>query len=133
MEASVINFRDDYVIEWKDAEFERVTVRLVRLVKCFRSSNVFILPVLPYSVPSASRNIRGLRKLSSVGISGVGYVDLNALLNLEHLKTMHISSGEDTDYSLLTKFNLDYLEISCNEEIFQTVNIEMGEISLILL
>ncbi len=65
--------------------------------------------------------LRGLRKLSSVGISGVGYVDLNALLNLEHLKTMHISSGEDTDYSLLTKFNLDYLEISCNEEIFQTV------------
>lgn len=70
---------------------------------------------------SSAEPLRGLRKLSSVSISDVNTVDLNVFAGLPELRKMNLVGVENTDYSALAKLQLEYLEITCDDEIFQTV------------
>lgn len=70
---------------------------------------------------SSAEPLRGLRKLSSVSISDVNTVDLNVFAGLPELRKMNLVGVENIDYSALAKLQLEYLEITCDDEIFQTV------------
>jgi len=70
---------------------------------------------------SSAEPLRGLRKLWSISLSGTNSIDLNVFVGMP-IKTMHLVSITNADYSVLTKLEqLDYLEISCDDDIFQTV------------
>lgn len=70
---------------------------------------------------SSAEPLRGLRKLQFVYISGVNSVDLSIFVGMPELCSMSLVINESIDYSKLTQLNLDYLEITCDDTIFQTI------------
>ncbi|HEY8500567.1 MAG TPA: leucine-rich repeat domain-containing protein [Clostridia bacterium] len=70
---------------------------------------------------ASAEALRGLRKLSSVSISQINTVDLNVFAGMPELKSMHLVNVENIDYSILTRLQLEYLETSCDDEIFQII------------
>ena len=68
-------------------------------------------------------DVLGLRELNNVIIfSSVNTVDLSVFNGMPELTKMVLVGNENIDYSLLTKLNLDYLMISCEDSKFQIVN-----------
>ncbi len=68
-------------------------------------------------------DVLGLRELNNVIIfSSVNTVDLSVFNGMSELTKMVLVGNENIDYSLLTKLNLDYLMISCEDSKFQIVN-----------
>ena len=70
---------------------------------------------------ASAEPLRGLRKLSSASVSNVARVDLNVFVGMPELRRLNLVRIESVDYSLLTKLNLTYLEISCDNAVFQIV------------
>lgn len=65
--------------------------------------------------------LKGLRKLYSVGLSGIAHVDLEIFVNLPELKDIHLVNVWDVDYNVLLKLNLESLEISCDDKTFPII------------
>lgn len=71
---------------------------------------------------ASSEPLRGLRKLSSVSLSGIDTVDLTVLRACPQLSTLHLTGNINIDYSILLDFDkLDYLEITCDDANFQII------------
>lgn len=70
---------------------------------------------------ASAEPLRGLRKLSSVSLSRITKVDLNVFVGMPELRSMNLVGIESVDYSILMQLNLDYLEITCDDSVFQIV------------
>jgi Leucine-rich repeat (LRR) protein len=70
---------------------------------------------------SSAEPLRGLRKLRYVDLSNINNIDLNVFVGMPELKVMNLRDVKNVNYSILTKLQLDFLVISCDDEIFQTV------------
>ena len=70
---------------------------------------------------SSIEPLRGLRKLKSVAVTDVRGFDLNVLVGMPELRSMNLVNIENIDYNILQKFNLEFLEITCDDDTFQIV------------
>ncbi len=70
---------------------------------------------------SSSEPLRGLRKLLSAAISHVDTVDLDVFTGMQEFKELSLVSVENADFNILAKQQLEYLEITCDDDTFQTV------------
>ncbi|HEY8500149.1 MAG TPA: tetratricopeptide repeat protein [Clostridia bacterium] len=70
---------------------------------------------------SSSEPLRGLRKLSVVGLINTENVDLNVFVGMPELKYMSLAGAHNVDYTVLPRLQLEYLELFCYEETFQIV------------
>jgi tetratricopeptide (TPR) repeat protein len=70
---------------------------------------------------ASAEPLRGLRKLSSVAVSHVNTVDLNIFVGMPELRRMNLVHIGNIDYNILTKLNLEHLEITCDDATFQIV------------
>lgn len=66
--------------------------------------------------------LRGLRKLSYVSVSNTGAVDLGVLAGLPELQRLHLVGVDQVDYNVLPQLDkLTYLEVTCDDAVFQIV------------
>lgn len=71
---------------------------------------------------SSIDELRGLRKLTYVNISGFTSADLSIFLAMPELSDLHLLYLGSADYSILPQLsNLNYLEISCDDSSFQFI------------
>jgi len=66
--------------------------------------------------------LKGLRKLSSVGVSHISTIDLNVLVDMPELLSLNLVGVDNVDYSILPRLDkLTYLEVSCDDAAFAYV------------
>ncbi|MDF2538392.1 MAG: hypothetical protein K0S76_1413 [Herbinix sp.] len=71
---------------------------------------------------SSIDELRGLRKMTNVNLSNFTTADLSIFLAMPELSSLHLMGLGDADYSVLPQLpKLSYLEISCDDEIFQFI------------